>query len=91
MSARSYAARVASMLAPMYGASLSASVGSTENCWTTPGQIIPIRIEDSTSIARPIADSSQVRRQTLTKNRIAQMTAMPVRMPRAGSTAFWSA
>ena len=74
----SYAALVAAMFFLMYGASLSASVGLTWNCWTMPGQISPRRIAESTSSARPIEGSSQVRRQTLRKNSTAQISAMPM-------------
>ena len=74
----------------MYVASLSGSDGFTWNCWTIPGQITPSRIEESTRSARPTVGSIQVRRNTLAKNRIAQMIAMNVRIAFAGSTAFWS-
>ncbi len=77
------------MLAAMYGSSLSASDGLTWNCCTMPGQIRPSSTADSASSASPTDGSSQVRRQTLRKNRIAQITAMPIRMFLAGSTA-WS-
>ena len=78
------------MLASMYGASLSASDGLTWNCCTMPGQIRPSRIAETASSARPTDGSSQVRRQTLTKNSTAQITAMPSRMFLAGSTALSS-
>ena len=90
MSSRSYAARVASMFFSMYGASLSGSVGSTWNCWTMPGQIMPSSTAVSASSASPTDGSIQVRRQTLRKNSTAQISAMPIRMSLAGSTAFSS-
>ncbi len=86
----SYASRVASMLAAMNSCSLSASDGLTWNCCTMPGQIRPSRIAETASSARPTDGSSQVRRQTLTKKRIAQITEIPSRMFLAGSTALWS-
>ena len=89
-SSRSYAARVALMFLSMYGASLSAWEGSTWNCCTMPGQTRPSRIEDSTSRARPTEGSSQVRSTRFARNSTAQMTAMNIRMLRAGSTALSS-
>ena len=77
------------MFFSMYGASLSASVGSTWNCWTMPGQIRPSSTADSASRASPTDGSIQVRRQTLRKNSTAQMIAMPIKISLAGSTA-WS-
>ena len=77
------------MLLAMYGASLSGSVGRTWKACTMPGQIIPSRIADSTSSARPTDGRVQVRRQMFRKKSTAQMTAMPSRMFLAGSTA-WS-
>ena len=74
----------------MYGASLSASDGLTWNCWTMPGQISPRRIAERTSSASPMDGSSQVRRQTLRKNSTAQISAMPIRIALAGSTALSS-
>ena len=78
------------MFFSMYGASLSASDGLTWNCWTMPGQISPSRIAESTSSASPIDGSSQVRRHTLRKNSTAQISAMPIRIALAGSTALSS-
>ena len=55
-----------------------------------PGQISPSRIAESTSRASPIDGSSQVRRHTLRKNSTAQISAIPMRMALAGSTALSS-
>ena len=55
-----------------------------------PGQIMPSSTADSASSATPTEGSIQVRRHTLRKNRIAQITAMPMRMFLAGSTALSS-
>ena len=72
----------------MYTSSLSASVGLTWKFWTIAGQIMPSRIAERTSNARPTDGSCQVRRQMLRKNSTAQINATPIRMLRAGSTAF---
>ena len=51
---------------------------------------MPSSTADSASRAIPTEGSIQVRRHTLRKNRIAQITAMPMRMFLAGSTALSS-
>ena len=78
------------MFALMYGASLSGRFGLTWKFWTNAGQIRPSRIEVTTSSEMPTPGSSQMRRQAVTKNSTAQISATPTRMFRAGSTACWS-
>jgi hypothetical protein len=76
------------MFSWMYCSSLSASVGLTWKFWTIAGQIMPSRIAERTSSASPTDGSCHVRRQMLAKNNTAQISATPIKMLRAGSSAF---
>src|SRR3954447_16624637 len=84
---RPYAARVCAMLRDMYGASLSASLGRTENCCTSSGQVPAITIADSTITPKAIAGSRQFLIRTFAKKMPAQMIATTTRIVLAGMTA----
>ncbi len=85
-----YAARVASMLRAMKGASSDFSLGLTLRLWMSAGKIPPTTIEVTSSSTVPMTGSRQERVQMTDRNIAPHMIEATARIDLVGSTALAS-